>query len=115
LDYINNEEKRHYEEEYDVLDANEVNTAELEESHIYSTARKLRDTLETYEKAGYTLTITWTAFDVLSHCPHLTEEQAVEVLKYIEKHQDANYGVGWETIEVVAEALFPKLEPWRKL
>jgi len=54
--------------------------------------------------------IVWDISDVKSERPDLTDEQAMEVLQDISKHHDADLGVCWETIRVVADNLFPKAE-----
>jgi len=54
------------------------------------------------------IAIVWDINDVKSERPDLTDEQAMEVLQDISKHHDADLGVCWETIRVVADNLFPK-------
>ncbi|HWG41177.1 MAG TPA: hypothetical protein VN688_00205 [Gemmataceae bacterium] len=48
----------------------------------------------------------WCMEDVLEVRPDLTEKQAWEVLKQIERRHDATIGITWDTLEMVAEDLF---------
>ena len=54
------------------------------------------------------IAIIWSVEDVMMHCEWLTEEQALEVLHYLDNKHDANIGVNWETIHYWAEYLFPE-------
>lgn len=53
------------------------------------------------------ISVKWHFTDVLSVRPKLTDNQAMIVLGEVEHNHDANVGVNWETIEVVADSLFP--------
>ena len=46
--------------------------------------------------------------DVQSVRPDLTDEQASLVLRHLEKNHDATIGINWDTIEAVADYLFPE-------
>jgi hypothetical protein len=49
----------------------------------------------------------WCIDDVRWVRPHLTEEQAWEVLEQVDRKHDAEYGISWTTLETVADDLFP--------
>ena len=50
---------------------------------------------------------TWYTDDVLAVAPHLTEEQAYEVLLEIRQNHDAEVGVNWDVIRETAYNFFP--------
>jgi hypothetical protein len=50
----------------------------------------------------------WCTDDVRGVRPHLTEEQAWDVLQQVGDIHDAEYGISWLTLETVADDLFPK-------
>lgn len=54
------------------------------------------------------IVIVWHIEDVQSIRSDLTDEQASIVLKHLKKNHDANIGINWETIEIVADILFPE-------
>jgi len=56
------------------------------------------------------IAIFWHIEDVQSIRPDLSDEKASIVLKHLKKNHDASVGVNWETIEVVADILFPEIE-----
>jgi hypothetical protein len=51
---------------------------------------------------------TWCVDDVQSVRADLTDEQAFEVLCRVAHNFDANYGIGWDTLKITADELFPK-------
>lgn len=51
--------------------------------------------------------IVWAVEDVLGVRPHLTVEQAWEVLRRCKRVHDCNYGFTWELLEAVADDLYP--------
>jgi hypothetical protein len=53
------------------------------------------------------IAITWHIEDIQSILPDLTDEQASVVLQRLKKNHDASIGINWETIEAMAEILFP--------
>jgi len=55
--------------------------------------------------------IIWSDEDVLELRPDLTQKQAMEVLYDVVEHHDAEWGIGWETLRVTAENMFPEPEP----
>ena len=55
------------------------------------------------------IAIIWHIEDVQSIRPDLTDEQASFVLKHLKNNHDANIGINWETIEIVADILFPEV------
>jgi hypothetical protein len=54
-----------------------------------------------------TITITWHIDDVKEARPDLSDEQAREVLQYVEEHHDASIGVNWDVLETAADDVFP--------
>jgi hypothetical protein len=50
----------------------------------------------------------WCTDDVRGVRPHLTEEQAWEVLQQVDDHHDAEWGINWTTLETTADDLCPK-------
>jgi hypothetical protein len=56
------------------------------------------------------ITIKWTVSDVQSVRPDLTDEQAYEVLLYVEDNHDANNGITWNTLSWAAETLYGEQE-----
>ena len=55
-----------------------------------------------------TISITWSIYDVLEQCPHLTDEQAMNVLIRLEEDHDANVGINWTVIQVTADNMYPQ-------
>ena len=53
------------------------------------------------------IAITWHIDDVKSIRPDLTDEQASDVLISLKNNHDATEGINWDTIETVADILFP--------
>ena len=54
--------------------------------------------------------IFWHIEDVQSIRPDLSDEQASLVLQRLKNNHDANVGINWETIEIIADILFPEIE-----
>lgn len=54
------------------------------------------------------IAVPWSIEDVQGIRPHLTAEQAWEVLEEVKRKHDAEYGISWTTLEVWADELFPK-------
>ena len=50
----------------------------------------------------------WSIEDVKGVRPHLTDDQAWEVLEQLGDKHDAEWGISWTTLETVADDLFPK-------
>lgn len=48
----------------------------------------------------------WCVEDVQEVRPDLSDDQAWEVLQYAGRHHDAEHGMTWTTLEIVAEELF---------
>ena len=48
----------------------------------------------------------WSVEDVQSVRPDLTEDQAWEVLQFVDDHKDAELGITWLTLTMAAEHLF---------
>lgn len=55
------------------------------------------------------ISIRWSANDVMERCEHLNPIEAMHVLDCIERDLDGNSGVTWETIDEVANDLYPDL------
>jgi hypothetical protein len=53
----------------------------------------------------------WGIDDVKSVRPHLTDDQAWEVLQTVERRLDANFGINWDVIRDTADELHPEPEP----
>jgi hypothetical protein len=53
--------------------------------------------------------IVWSVTDVMSQCPRLNEEQALEVLRMAKSKHDCNVGINWEVLEHWANSLFPEM------
>jgi hypothetical protein len=60
------------------------------------------------------IAVIWCTDDVRGVRPHLTEEQAWEVLQQVEDIHDAEFGISWTTLEIVTDDLFPKPTPKRR-
>jgi hypothetical protein len=54
------------------------------------------------------IAIIWSVEDVQGVRPHVSGEQAWEVLQEAKRKHDAKYGICWVTLEVTADILFPK-------
>ena len=52
------------------------------------------------------IAVIWGVEDVQQVRPDLTDDQAWEVLLYVRRHHDAEFGVNWQTLECIAEDLF---------
>ncbi len=52
----------------------------------------------------------WHIEDVQDRRPDLTDEQASAVLQHLKRKHDANIGINWEVIDIVADILFPEIE-----
>ena len=50
----------------------------------------------------------WSVEDVKGIRPHLTDNQAWEVLKEVGRKHDAEYGISWTTLETMADDMFPE-------
>jgi hypothetical protein len=50
----------------------------------------------------------WSIEDVKGVRPHLTDDQAWEVLELVSDKHDAEWGITWMMLQDVADALFPK-------
>ena len=55
-----------------------------------------------------TIALLWCIDDVLEIRPDLTEEKAGEVLTRVDDIHDASIGVSWDTIQCVADDMFPE-------
>jgi hypothetical protein len=79
---------------------NEFDT--ITDLYFGSNLREIRDDEITEEIA-----VIWSIDDVQIIRPDLTDQQASDVLIYLKKNHDANEGINWDTIETVADILFP--------
>lgn len=64
------------------------------------------------------ISITWNTYDVRSMCPILTNDEAGEVLEYLDQKHDAGIGINWDVIGMAIERvceekynLFESLSP----
>ena len=73
-----------------------------------SLAKQAQEEIECLE--SHTVFFTWTIEDVQSVREDLTDEQAYEVLVECENNHDADVGMNWDTISVVADNMFPEHE-----
>lgn len=48
---------------------------------------------------GDSISITWEVADILEYHPRLTEQEARNVLYYLEASHDAGVGINWDVIE----------------
>lgn len=56
------------------------------------------------------IALVWGVEDVQQVRPDLCEERAWIVLQAVADHHDANDGIGWNTLAVAADLLFPEPE-----
>ena len=61
---------------------------------------------DTEDETG--ISIRWTIDDVRTQCSALDDDEAMEVLSYIERHHDATIGVNWDVIDSAIEHLYPE-------
>ncbi len=54
------------------------------------------------------IALIWSTEDVLSVRPHLTEQQAMDVLEEVQRRHDATLGVTWDTLCYCADILYPE-------
>ena len=53
------------------------------------------------------IAIPWCVEDVQNVRPHLTADQAWEVLEEVKNKHHADYGISWTTLEIIADDIFP--------
>ena len=61
---------------------------------------------DTEDETG--ISIRWTIDDVRTQCSALDDDEAMEVLIYIERHHDATIGVNCDVIDSAIEHLYPE-------
>ena len=54
--------------------------------------------------------ILWGVEDVKDVAPHLSDDQARDVLQTVEQHHDATIGINWDVLETVADMLYEEPE-----
>jgi hypothetical protein len=54
------------------------------------------------------IAVIWSIEDVQGIRPHLTDDQAFEVLEQVGRKHDAEWGISWTTLETVADDMFPE-------
>ena len=68
-----------------------------------STVREAIERLQRYDLDAHVAMPLWTAVDVLGLAQdrgiNLTDQQADEILDYIERHHDAEIGINWDVID----------------
>jgi hypothetical protein len=91
---------------------------DLEHEHsAWETLAELRTLVDSEELAAdrydpaTQIVIVWSVEDVLEVRPDLAEEQAIQVLRLVDKHHDASIGTNWETLESFASDLFGEAQP----
>jgi hypothetical protein len=52
------------------------------------------------------IAVVWCIEDVQEVRPDLTDEQAWEVLQQVKHTHDCNYGITWDTLEIIAQNLY---------
>ena len=68
---------------------------------------RLKDGLLRFFNPANSIAIVWSIGDVRKERPHLTNEQAMEVLEEASDSHDDNYGVNWDTLRDIADSMFP--------
>jgi len=85
-------------------------------NHVYHSLRMIRRQLRrthrpldipAFLESRRRVAVVWSTEDVLGVRPHLTEDQAWDVLGRCERIHDCNYGFTWELLESVADDLYP--------
>gem|GEM_PF-2920382 len=54
------------------------------------------------------IALIWSIEDVQQERPHLTDEQAMDVLDEVKRRHDATIGVNWDTLAIHADYLYPQ-------
>ena len=57
---------------------------------------------------GHTINSSWHVDDVKSVRPKLSKPKCRAVLENVEDNHDANYGINWDTLRIVADELYPE-------
>lgn len=60
------------------------------------------------ESTSESIAIVWHVDDVLDQCPTLSRDEALEVLHVLKRKHDANIGINWEVISIVAQCCYPQ-------
>lgn len=60
------------------------------------------------ERKSDSIAIVWHVEDVLDQCPTLNRDEALEVLHVLKRKHDANIGINWEVIQIVAQCCYPQ-------
>ena len=60
------------------------------------------------ESKSESIAIVWHVDDVLCQCPTLSRDEALQVLHALKYKHDANIGINWEVIEIVAQSCYPQ-------
>jgi len=53
----------------------------------------------------------WCIEDVHGLRPDLTDDQAWDVLQQVKRKYDAEFGICWLTLEIIADLLYPERNP----
>ncbi len=69
----------------------------------------LQELISMISPDGEDIHIVWCVDDVHLHIPRLTREQAKKVLHEAYRKHDANLGITWDTFEIYADIMFPKV------
>ena len=81
-----------------------MNNTDATDTASFDVNRQVRELLA----KQHSIAAIWCTEDVLGVRPHLTEEQAWEVLQQVDDQHDAAWGICWITLETVADDLFPQ-------
>ena len=55
-----------------------------------------------------TISLVWSVDDMLEERPHLSQDEAMEVLLEVKRRHDASIGVNWDTLRDTADDLYPR-------
>lgn len=75
--------------------------------HVTKALFALRDELENRADADWILSC-WSTADVAGRRPDLTRAECLAVLRTIERYHDAEIGIQWDVIDMVADDLYPE-------
>ena len=79
-----------------MTDTNHTTTRVVDDYEIHNLLREQRK-----------IAVIWCMEDVQHVRPDLDDEQAWEVLEYAGSHHDADLGISWATLEILADELCP--------
>jgi hypothetical protein len=80
-----------------------MSNSEATDSQFFDVNRRIRELLGNH----HSIAAIWSTDDVRGVRPHLTEDQAWEVLQQVDDIHDAEWGITYTTLETVADDLYP--------